>query len=286
MVCFMRAHTSYHSQDLQYAYAAAIGELGTLNQHLLKKCRNYGLLDDARKLKTYDEELTWLWRQVKQSGQLSNEEQQEAGYTHYIWHTQRDDRVRGTHAINSGKMFAWNAPPPTGHPGEDYNCRCWAEPIGSDEYARQTLITPIHDNPDKWTNADLNNHYVNGSGRTVALSEIGYLGDVITLSNRYIRYTVTSLWPSKTDRTPCERLFKPRFSGPLAVQRAAGYSTGRSECLGRVFSRWHSGKCNLVCQTMHGAQIQVVSGDNCVREVGVIFWRERWAVGPYRSTPR
>lgn len=24
-------------------------------------------------------------------------------------------------------FFCWNEPPEGGHPGEDYNCRCWAE---------------------------------------------------------------------------------------------------------------------------------------------------------------
>lgn len=44
--------------------------------------------------------------------------------THYIWRTQGDDKVRASHAANDGKIFAWDNPPPTGHPGEDYGCRC------------------------------------------------------------------------------------------------------------------------------------------------------------------
>lgn len=48
------------------------------------------------------------------------------GYTEYYWHTQRDSRVRPTHAANDGKWFSLFTPPPvTGHPGHDYNCRCW-----------------------------------------------------------------------------------------------------------------------------------------------------------------
>jgi hypothetical protein len=61
--------------------------------------------------------------------------------THYIWRTSGDDKVRSSHAANNGKIFAWDNPPETGHPGEDYNCRCWAEPYyGFDD-------TPIHDPP-------------------------------------------------------------------------------------------------------------------------------------------
>ncbi|MEM7616895.1 MAG: phage minor head protein, partial [Pseudomonadota bacterium] len=55
--------------------------------------------------------------------------QREAGNTHYIWHTQADELVRNSHAPNHGQVFAWDNPPPTGHPGEDYNCRCTPIPF-------------------------------------------------------------------------------------------------------------------------------------------------------------
>jgi hypothetical protein len=48
--------------------------------------------------------------------------------THYIWRTAGDDKVRPSHAANEGERFAWDNPPDTGHPGEDINCRCVAEP--------------------------------------------------------------------------------------------------------------------------------------------------------------
>ncbi|WPY00858.1 Phage head morphogenesis domain protein [Candidatus Trichorickettsia mobilis] len=48
---------------------------------------------------------------------------------HYIWRTQEDNKVRLTHAANNGKVFAWDKPPATGHPGQQRNCRCWAEPV-------------------------------------------------------------------------------------------------------------------------------------------------------------
>ncbi len=46
----------------------------------------------------------------------------------YIWHTQGDGKVRPSHAANEGRIFAWDKPPATGNPGEDFGCRCWAEP--------------------------------------------------------------------------------------------------------------------------------------------------------------
>ena len=47
---------------------------------------------------------------------------------YYIWHTKGDDKVRSSHAARDGKIFNYNVPPEGGTPGEDYNCRCWAEP--------------------------------------------------------------------------------------------------------------------------------------------------------------
>lgn len=49
--------------------------------------------------------------------------------THYIWRTRGDDKVRPSHAANNGRVFSWNDPPETGHPGEDYGCPCTAEPL-------------------------------------------------------------------------------------------------------------------------------------------------------------
>ena len=45
----------------------------------------------------------------------------------YIWRTVHDDRVRSSHASNDGKIFDDRDPPPTGNPGEGYNCRCTAD---------------------------------------------------------------------------------------------------------------------------------------------------------------
>lgn len=47
----------------------------------------------------------------------------------YIWRTASDDKVRDEHAMRAGKIYTWDAPPDGDHPGDDYNCRCWAEPL-------------------------------------------------------------------------------------------------------------------------------------------------------------
>lgn len=45
---------------------------------------------------------------------------------YYIWRTVGDDRVREEHADREGKKFSIHDEL---MPGEDFNCRCWAEPI-------------------------------------------------------------------------------------------------------------------------------------------------------------
>ncbi len=46
----------------------------------------------------------------------------------YIWRTVGDGRVRGQHAALAGQQRQWNDSP---DPGEDFNCRCWAEPVSA-----------------------------------------------------------------------------------------------------------------------------------------------------------
>jgi SPP1 gp7 family putative phage head morphogenesis protein len=71
--------------------------------------------------------------------------------THYIWRTRGDNKVRASHTANNGKLFAWDNPPPTGHPGEDYNCRCIAEPYapGKSEFVYQEIVSRIEDKAPK-----------------------------------------------------------------------------------------------------------------------------------------
>ncbi|MFD0986045.1 phage minor head protein [Methyloligella solikamskensis] len=100
--------------------------------------------------------------------------------THYIWRTQRDGKVRPSHRENAGKIFAWDDPPPTGHPGEDYGCRCWAEPYApaAQEYFTITM-QDVSDEGSPWGSADFVYHYFFGGGRTVTLRETGTLRAVV-----------------------------------------------------------------------------------------------------------
>ena len=63
------------------------------------------------------------------NGQLTKERQTDLGVEQYIWRTVGDERVREEHEILDGEVFSWDNPPEPGQPGDDYQCRCTAEPI-------------------------------------------------------------------------------------------------------------------------------------------------------------
>ena len=57
------------------------------------------------------------------TGEASQFRQEDIGVDSYVWTTQRDDRVRDSHAANDSLEFSWDLPPiGTGPPGFDYNC--------------------------------------------------------------------------------------------------------------------------------------------------------------------
>ena len=67
---------------------------------------------------------------AKLNSALNQQRAQNLGSDEYIWRTARDDRVRDNHATKNGKIFKWSEPPEdTGHPGQDIQCRCIAQPI-------------------------------------------------------------------------------------------------------------------------------------------------------------
>jgi len=64
----------------------------------------------------------------KMNSAFNQARQTSLGIDKYQWQTSGDERVREDHAQNDGKVFSWNDPPATGHPGHDVNCRCVAIP--------------------------------------------------------------------------------------------------------------------------------------------------------------
>jgi SPP1 gp7 family putative phage head morphogenesis protein len=66
------------------------------------------------------------------NGQVARMRQERVGIRKYIWQTSEDERVRPSHAALNGEIMSWDDPPPFGHPGMDYNCRCVAIPYLDD----------------------------------------------------------------------------------------------------------------------------------------------------------
>lgn len=71
----------------------------------------------------------------KFNGDLNHLRQENLGIKEYTWRTVRDERVRPFHADLEGTTQRWDDPPVVSadgrkcHPGEDFQCRCQAEPI-------------------------------------------------------------------------------------------------------------------------------------------------------------
>ncbi|WP_431023800.1 phage minor head protein [Halomonas sp. H5] len=71
----------------------------------------------------------------KRQAAKQKEKQVSAGITHYRWSSAGDERVCENCRANDGKIFSWNDPPQTGHPGEvkccteKSGCRCVAAPL-------------------------------------------------------------------------------------------------------------------------------------------------------------
>jgi SPP1 gp7 family putative phage head morphogenesis protein len=82
----------------------------------------------------------------KLNGAITKTRQTDLGIDMYIWRTSEDERVRNPHSVLNGKLMRWDNPSVyskdsgktwlqrssiggyIGIPGEDFNCRCYAEP--------------------------------------------------------------------------------------------------------------------------------------------------------------
>jgi len=68
---------------------------------------------------------------IKNNAKAAMQRQIDTGITQYTWLTSKDQRTCKACARNNGKVFSWDSPPETGHPGEgnccpDTHCRCQA----------------------------------------------------------------------------------------------------------------------------------------------------------------
>lgn len=129
----------------------------------------------------------------------------------YIWRTAEDAHVRKTHAQFNRTIRNWSDDP---DPGEDYNCRCWAEPIGQDMGLHQELIGEVNDSDKKWNAFDFAYHFAFGGGNPVTLQKIGYLADVISMAESVIFEKIEDQIANKMRETK---------SGPLIYRTSNWY---------------------------------------------------------------
>jgi len=101
--------------------AVAVGKVTTVTQALELRMK----LFVSRAASQATDQITTL------NGRLTRTLQGAMGVERFIWRTRGDAKVRLSHAANDGQTFSWAQPPIlTGYPGEEFNCRCWPEPIG------------------------------------------------------------------------------------------------------------------------------------------------------------
>ncbi len=123
------------------------------NQALRKGASFQELADDIQTLTDTTEtraNLIAIDQVQKLNADLEGQRQQNNGLQRYIWRTRKNARVRSKsnssgasdHMGLEGAIFDWSFPPITvlkgkranerNHPGQDINCKCWAEPVIED----------------------------------------------------------------------------------------------------------------------------------------------------------
>ena len=79
------------------------------------------------------------------AGLINELRQRQLGIRQYTWRSADDAKVRAAHAVHDDQVFDWDAPPAGGHPGQERNCRCWAEPFlpGANSGADEAVPEPL-----------------------------------------------------------------------------------------------------------------------------------------------
>ena len=91
----------------------------------------------------------------------------------YIWRTVEDGKVRAAHAQYNRKIRAWSESP---DPGEDYNCRCWAEPVELTEEEKESFVEVYRylagfRERESVLSVKLLEHYLGNTGEKIILPE-------------------------------------------------------------------------------------------------------------------
>lgn len=92
----------------------------------------YELLGDRMDVQESRANLIARDQVAKLNGNLTQERQADLGVSRYRWRTVGDERVRMKHQMADGNLYSWDKPPEItdgNHPGQDFQCRCYAEPV-------------------------------------------------------------------------------------------------------------------------------------------------------------
>lgn len=133
---------------------------------------------------------TGVARPEDETVQALNEALAEKPDGKYIWRTVGDEDVRPEHAELADTVRSYEDSP---DPGDDYNCRCWAEEVkDKEEGFSERLISEVREVDRKWTSLDFINHFYFGRGQEVSLEETGYLQDIIDKVHEKLFKTLAS----------------------------------------------------------------------------------------------
>lgn len=113
----------------------------------------------------------------------------------YIWRTVGDDKVRADHAALNGTVRDLSDSP---DPGEEFNCRCWADFKGLNLEAlkeiptglHQEVVSSLYQSSQKWIDEDFINHWKHGKGQEVTLPNIGWLVEIIEHAKKIMFHKV------------------------------------------------------------------------------------------------
>ena len=114
--------------DLEKTVYRMVGQDASLSDTKAELVKRFGVSEGRARLIARDQV-------SKFNGQLTQTRQESLGIQEYVWRDSEDVRVRKKHRLLDGKKFRWDDPPVTNdkgernHPGEDIQCRCWADPI-------------------------------------------------------------------------------------------------------------------------------------------------------------
>ncbi|MCH1913080.1 minor capsid protein [Leptospira noguchii] len=82
--------------------------------------------------------------------------QTNAGFPGFVWRTQKDSKVRDSHSHVADKFYKWGELPFVNRkgglparlaPGDDYRCRCWAEPSWGPQGSKKNNPKPSGSSP-------------------------------------------------------------------------------------------------------------------------------------------